>query len=92
MLGALSPDISTREEEISKRLSELNVILNCLSNAVAYELYTSFTSFAKHIAKASGGFLRFGSISNEEKRWINLPMLDPIILEVPEEEEEETSE
>ncbi len=92
MLSELSSDISTREGEISSRLGDLNGILNCLSNPVAYQLYTSFTSFAKHIAKASGGFLRFGSISSEEKRWINLPMLDPIILEMPEEEEEGTTE
>ncbi len=89
LLNEFSSETSERAEEISKRLSDLNEILNCLSNPVAYRLYSSFTSFAKHIAKASGGFLRFGSISSEEKQWINLPMLHPIILEVEEEEEEE---
>lgn len=89
LLNELSSETSEREGEISNRLSDLNDVLNCLSNSVAYQLYSSFTSFAKHIAKASGGFLRFGSISSEEKQWINLPMLDPVILEVEDEEEEE---
>ncbi len=86
-LKELPDAIADREKEISKRLGELNHVLACLPNSVAYQLYTSFTSFAKHIAKASGGFLRFGSISSEEKQWINLPMINPIILEVEDEEE-----
>ena len=87
-LKELPQELSAREEAISNKLADLNKILAELDNATAYALYTSFTSFAEHIAKASGGFLRFGSISSEEKKWISLPMLNPIILEEPPVEEE----
>ncbi len=82
-LKELPQELSAREMAISSKLADLNQILSKLDNATAYALYTSFTSFAEHIAKASGGFLRFGSISSEEKKWISLSMLDPIILEEP---------
>lgn len=87
LIENLPKDISSREEIISGRLSSLNKIFQCLDNSIAYQLYTSFTSFARHIAKASGGFLRFGSISGKEKQWIDLPMIEPIILEITDEEE-----
>ena len=74
---------------ISDKLAKLNKILASLDNATAYALYKSFITFAEHIAKASGGFLRFGSISSQEKKWISLPMLNPIILVEPPVEEEE---
>jgi len=78
-MESLPKDQSKRETEISSKLSKLNHALSCLDNPTAYQLYLSFVSFAKHIAKASGGFLRFGSISRDEKKWIGLPMITPII-------------
>lgn len=93
-LSSLPNELSLREKAISSELSKINNVLACMDNPIAYRLYESFTSFAKHIAKASGGFLRFGSISREEKKWIGLDMIDPIILEEVEEElfDEEDSE
>lgn len=93
-LVSLPNELSLREKAISSELSKINHVLACMDNPIAYRLYASFTSFAKHIAKASGGFLRFGSISREEKKWIGLDMIDPVILEEVEEElfEEEDSE
>ena len=88
-LSALPDDLIAREEEISKKLSNLNIVLACLPNNIAYQVYSGFTSFAKHIAKASGGFLRFGSISSKEKPWISLPMIEPIILQIEEDESSE---
>lgn len=88
-LKELPQELSQREMVISVRLAKLNKILASLDNATAYTLYLSFVSFAEHIAKASGGFLRFGSISSQEKKWISLPMLNPIILVEPPAEEEE---
>lgn len=89
-LDALIADLpggtELREDILSKKLSDLNNVLPLLDNHTAFHLYKSFTSFAEHIAKASGGFLRFGAISNEEKKWIELPMITPVILEEPEEE------
>lgn len=87
ILQKLPENLAERETKISAELSKLNEVLSCLENPIAFDLYKSFTSFAKHIAKASGGFLRFGSISQEEKQWIDLPMITPIVLEIAEEEE-----
>ena len=68
--------------------NELKDVLPLLDNEIGHQIYDSLTSFAKHIAKASGGFLRFASISKAEKEWIHLPMIDPIILEELEDEAE----
>ena len=81
LIATLPTDTGERQKIISARLSAVNDILAILDNKLAYRLYESFTSFAEHIAKASGGFLRFGSISAVEKKWVSLPMLHPIILE-----------
>ncbi len=85
-MNSLSKDQTERERQITDKLSGLNHILSCLDNASAFQLYESFVSFAKHIAKASGGFLRFGSISRDEKKWIGLSMINPVILEEDESE------
>ncbi len=89
LLAELPDELKAREAVLVERLAKLNAIFNCLPNQIAFQIYSSLTSFAKHIAKASGGFLRFGSISSEEKHWIGLPMIDPIIEEVEDQVEEE---
>jgi len=73
--------VAARYEWIKPKLEGLNEILSCLDNANAFSIYRSLLSFAKHIAKAEGGFLGFGSISSEEKKLITLPMINEIILE-----------
>lgn len=86
LIAELPGGTELREDILSKRLAGLNTIFPLLDNHTAHHLYRSLTSFAEHIAKASGGFLRFGAISNEEKKWLELPMITPVILEEPEEE------
>lgn len=81
LMSSLPGSITAREEIISNRLKGLNAVLSILDNKTAYVLYQSLTTFAEHIAKASGGFFRFGAISHEEKHWIKLPMITPIVLE-----------
>lgn len=66
---------------LSNNLTQVNQVLAKLDNKAAYTFYKSFTSFAEHVAKSSGGFLRFFSVSAEEKKLIDLPMITPIILE-----------
>ncbi len=90
LIKELPKDVDKRQEILAERLSSLNDILPLLDNETAYSLYESFLSFAKHIAKASGGFLRIGSISASEKKWLSLPMIQPIHREaLPEEDEDE---
>jgi len=78
LINSLPKDVAQRSEIISGRLAELNDIFPKLEINFAKRLYDSFTSFAEHVAKASGGFLRIGSISADEKQWLDLPMITPI--------------
>lgn len=88
LLDTLPTDVSIRTRILSDYLSELNPILKKLAIEDGAMMYKSFTSFAKHVARAAGGFLGFGSISSAESKLINLPMLTPIIHSFPEDEEE----
>ncbi len=86
LIESLPPNTDQRSAELSKRLTALNPIISRLDNDLAYDLYKSYLSFAKHVAKASGGWLRMWSISNAEKKFVDLPMLDEVILLEPREE------
>jgi hypothetical protein len=82
----LPSDPDARNILISERLVLVNPILAQLDPSIGSYLYKGFVSFAGRIAKASGGILSFFSIGPEEKKWMGLPMLIPIIY-TPEEEE-----
>ena len=88
LIASLPDDPGIRTRILSDNLAELNDVLRRLPVEDGAMMYKSFTSFAKHVAKSSGGFLGFGSISNAEKKLIDLPMLTPIIHEFDEGEEE----
>lgn len=81
----LPTDAATRNEIISGTLSKLNPILAKLDPKAGAILYNGFIRFGKEIAKASGGFLGFMSVNSAESKWVNLPMITPIVG--PEEEE-----
>jgi hypothetical protein len=87
LVQELPSDVKARSEIISAYISRLNPILAGLDPAVGAYLYKGYVSFAQRIAKASGGILSFFSIGPEEKKWMNLPMLVPIIYEEEDEEE-----
>ena len=86
MIKALPQGTEEREKILVENLTELNGPLPNLPNPIGAALYESFTSFAKHVAEASGGFLRMWSISGEEKKLIGLPMVNPIELIIEDEE------
>ena len=71
-------DTKERTEYLTSKLSQLNTILPLMSHDVAADLYQSFLSFAKHIAKSSGGFLSFMSVGADEKELLGLDMINPI--------------
>ena len=73
-----SSETEIRQTNLSENLSKLNPILAKLDHKTAYHLYDSFLSFAKNIANLSGGVLGFHSLSKEEKKWVGLPMINPI--------------
>lgn len=84
LIISLPNDVDKRTAVVSERLAALNPILAQLDQRDGHNLYKSFVTFAEHVAKASGGFLRIGAISKAESKLIDLPMITPI--EEPEEE------
>ncbi len=78
MSKAYPDDLSQRNEQIQNDLSRLNPLLAKLDPRTGHAIYASLKSFAKHIARSSGGFLGFGSVSAAEAKWIELPMINPI--------------
>lgn len=88
----LPKDTHARNRELSGRLSKLNPILAKLDIELAADLCTGFVGLAEETAKASGGFLRIGAVSAEEKKWMDLPMLTPIIAPKKQRNEEEDEE
>ncbi len=72
-------EVDLRNKQIAEKLSELNEIFPKIEDReAAIALYESFISFAKHVARASGGFLNWGSISHEEDQLIGLEMIHPV--------------
>ena len=63
-------------KKVTEDLAHVNPILKKLPKSEAITLYESFKSFAVHIARASGGFLNFGSISPSEYELLDLPMIE----------------
>lgn len=72
-------DTAQAQQQISDRLAALNPILAKLDTKWAAGFYADLIQFATHVAKASGGVMGFFSISSDEKKWIDLPMIDEII-------------
>jgi len=86
LISNVPTDTQQRTDILSRKLSQLNEILPQLDNALAFSLYESYKTFAKHVAESSGGFLRFFTVNSEEAALINLPMVTPIELVDSEEE------
>lgn len=64
---------------IKGELSKLNAIFPKLEKDFAKELYKSFITLSKQVAKATGGIWGYGSISQEEQKLIDLEMIHPVI-------------
>ena len=77
-LKDLPTDVNERTEKISAILTNLDEIFPKLEEGYRKEIYDSLKSFAKHVAKASGGVLRYFNISKEEKDLVDLPMIKSI--------------
>lgn len=77
-LAELPLDAASRNAAIAAQLETLNPILAKLDVHLGAALYKSFVGLAEETAKASGGFLRIGAISDAEHRLVKLSMLTPI--------------
>ena len=89
MVKALPANQKQAVPELSTKLAGLNEVLPKLPPVLATKFLKSLRTFANHIARASGGFLRMASISKEEKVLVDLPMLTYVPPAPPVEEEEE---
>jgi hypothetical protein len=70
--------VHEREKYIVGQLSRLNEILPKLREPYGYLYYSNFKSFARHIAEAHGGFLRFITVGPLEAKVMDLPMVKPV--------------
>lgn len=75
MIDEYPDETEARKSRLREELSHLNPILGTIDPVFARHFYHSLLSFARHVAEASGGFLRFGTISKEEQDLIELPMI-----------------
>ena len=64
------------EGTISAELASTNAALAKVDQEYAGYLKASWRSLAAKVAGASGGLLGFGSVDKDEKRLIDLPMID----------------
>ena len=81
LLDRVPSDATERNALLSRKISQLNEIFPLLDNKLAYHLYDSYRTFAHHVAKSSGGFLGFFTVSAEEKKLMSLPMLNEVIYD-----------
>lgn len=75
-------ELGTNAEErvagATAALKGLNPILPKLNPTYALQFRDSLHDIAVEVAKASGGIFGMGSISEEEKELLNLPMIDKV--------------
>lgn len=76
-LRVMPKDESERSNKINNELKKINDILPKLDPEFAKELYKSFLSLSKQVAKASGGIWGYGSISPEEQKYLDLEVIKP---------------
>ena len=72
MLKELPNALQPRQNELVARLSLLNPILAILEEPFGFLYYKSFRTFAKHVAEAHGGFMRFMTVGPAEAEVIEL--------------------
>lgn len=78
LYNAMPADVAEREAHLTEELGKLNGILAKLRKPFDYLYYKNFLSFAKHIAEAHGGFLRFIAVGPKEAKVMELPMIEPV--------------
>ncbi|MEQ1745308.1 MAG: hypothetical protein ABMA02_07780 [Saprospiraceae bacterium] len=80
-LAVLPKEQEPRNAALVQKIAMANAVLAKLDRPTAAILYQSYRALAEETAKASGGFLRIGSVSAAEKQWIGLFMLTPVQAE-----------
>lgn len=64
-----------RTKILVEEISAVNEVLPKVNEKYAQSLVSSWKSLAKQVAKASGGFLGFNSVSKQEEEFLGLDMI-----------------
>jgi len=75
---SLPEDPEERNNQLVETLSGLNDILPKIDKDFASSFYKSLKNMAIKVAKASGGAFGMGAISEEEKEYMELAMINPV--------------
>ena len=78
LIEKLPLNVEERNNILTEKLTALNPVLNKLGYSYHKQLHKSFLSFARHVARADGGFLGVFAIDKEEDDLIDLTMLEPV--------------
>ena len=76
VVAALPGGADERNAVISDELAKLNGVFPRLKSKFARDLYTSLKHYAHMVAQSWGGILGIASVSAQEKKWVNLPMIN----------------
>ncbi|MBK8549639.1 MAG: hypothetical protein IPL53_00740 [Ignavibacteria bacterium] len=77
LIEMMPKEVEERSKKINQELSKLNSVIPKLDPDFAVELYKSLLSLSTQVAQASGGLWGYGSISPEEKKHLNLEVINP---------------
>lgn len=78
LFNGMQNGVEERERYIVQRLGQLNQVLPKLRQPYGYLYYHNFLTFARHIAEAHGGFLRYITVGPKEAKVMELPMIVPV--------------
>lgn len=78
MINALPRDTKERQAVLIVKLSRVNEVIEKLDKRQARHYYEGLLSLARHVAKASGGFIGWLSVGPKEAKVTELPMINPV--------------
>ncbi|MEY4002704.1 MAG: hypothetical protein RIT07_746 [Bacteroidota bacterium] len=76
LIASLPENTAERNQLLSDMIARLNDIFPKLDYNVAVQLYNSLRQFAHYIASADGGWWVISAVSETEKAFVKLPMLN----------------
>lgn len=76
LINELPRDTDSRTAELSEEIAKISPVLSKMRDDQAELFLKSWRTFAKHVAKSSGGFLSYLTESAEELALVDLPMID----------------
>ena len=76
LIDSFPHDVESRNAKLSEEIAKVDHILGKMRDDQAELFLNSWRSFAKHVAKSSGGFLSYLSESAAESALVDLPMIE----------------